>query len=204
MADTKNTAKTLEREYVIPLRRKFLLVPKYRRAEKSVTAIREFMTKHMKGNEVRIGRHLNMELWKHGARNPPHHVTVIAKRNDEGIVDVELKGAPAEKKTEAPEETKKKVSESEAPVKDAEIVEETKKADTPKAKEFVKADDKKDEKVPAKKEEKTETVKEEKAPAKVDSEKKAETLPKKSDAKPAESASKPASDKKEASAEQKK
>ena len=66
----------MERNYVIPLRRAFQKVPTYRKAEKAVSATKKFLIKHMKVENVKLGRHLNMELWKNGPRNPPHKVEV--------------------------------------------------------------------------------------------------------------------------------
>ena len=54
----------LERTYTIPLRREFQKAPKYKRAKKAVTAVREFMQKHMKTENVLIGPKLNIKLWE--------------------------------------------------------------------------------------------------------------------------------------------
>ena len=106
MADKKKEPKVvLEREYNIPLRRKFMNAPKYKRSKKAIKTVREFISKHMKTDIVRVGRFLNLHVWKHGIKNPPHHVAVIAKKHDDGAVDVEFKGAPA-KKEEKKAETK--------------------------------------------------------------------------------------------------
>ncbi len=103
MADNK------ERSYNIPLRQEWLKVPRYKRASKAVRAVREFIKKHMKSDNVKIGKYLNKELWKRGDRKPPHKVSVIAKwieEKNEKFVKVELIGAPEEK----PKEEKKKKS----------------------------------------------------------------------------------------------
>jgi len=83
---------TEEREYNVPLRREWLKAPRYKRAKKAVTALREFILKHMKASTVHIGPFLNEYIWKHGMKNPPHHVKVKTKRNEEGIAVVELSG----------------------------------------------------------------------------------------------------------------
>ena len=99
MADKKKESKNvLERAYNVPLRREWLKVPKYKRAKKTIKALKEFMIRHMKSEDIKIGKYLNTEIWKHGMRNPPHHVKVNAVKNDEGVVRVELVGAPEEKK----------------------------------------------------------------------------------------------------------
>ena len=89
--------------YNIPLRREWLKVPRYRRTKKSVRAVREFIAKHTKVENVKIGRYLNLKLWEHGRKNPPGKITVrVIKEKD--FVKVELPDAPEEKK----EEPKKK------------------------------------------------------------------------------------------------
>lgn len=96
----------LERTYVIPLRREYLKVPKYRRAKKAVRGVREFIIKHMKSEDVLLGPKLNMSIWARGIKNPPSQVKVSAIKNDEGQVRVELLGFEFVKK-----EAKKKKEE---------------------------------------------------------------------------------------------
>ncbi|MBW2995694.1 50S ribosomal protein L31e [Candidatus Woesearchaeota archaeon] len=90
----------MERTYNVPLRRKWLNVPKYKRAKKAVFALRQFLEKHMKSEDVKLGKYVNELLWKHGMKNPPHHVKVVAKKDDKGVVFAELEGAPVEVKEE--------------------------------------------------------------------------------------------------------
>lgn len=110
MADKKSKDNDLERIYNIPLRREFLKVPKYKRSKKAVKAVREFLTKHMKSDEVIIDNSINMAIWHNGGENPPHHIKVVAKKDSEGKVRAELFGAKTKesKKEEKPkkEETK--------------------------------------------------------------------------------------------------
>jgi len=107
----EKTAKViLERVYTIPLRREFLKVAKYRRSKKAATAARMFLERHMKSEQVKLGKFLNLEIWKHGIKNPPHHVKVNAVKTEDGVVRAELFGAPKEEpKKEAPKKgTEKK------------------------------------------------------------------------------------------------
>ena len=100
--------KILERTYNVPLRKEFLKVPKYKRAKKAVKALKQFLVKHMKSDNVKIGKYLNDEIWKHGIKNPPHHVKLNAVKDEEGLVTAELVGAPVvEKKEEETKEEKK-------------------------------------------------------------------------------------------------
>jgi len=91
-----------ERTYTIPLRKEILKAPKYKRAKKAVSAVREFVIRHSKSSEVRIGKHLNKKLWQQGIKNPPHIIKVDAVKDDKGTIMVELFGAPKEVKKEAP------------------------------------------------------------------------------------------------------
>ena len=60
-----------ERTYTIPLRKEWLKSPKYRRAKKAISAVKQFLIKHMKSEDVRLGKYINEEIWKHGIKNPP-------------------------------------------------------------------------------------------------------------------------------------
>lgn len=95
----------MERTYTIPLRKQWRKTVRYRRAKKTVRAIREFLQRHMKGSDVKIGPFLNEEVWKHGMKNPPSRIRVNAYKNPEGMVLAELFGKPLVK--EALKEEKK-------------------------------------------------------------------------------------------------
>ena len=103
MAKKEETKIVLERMYTVPLRREYLKVPRYKRTQKASKALRLFLEKHMKSENVLIGKYLNAFLWKHGIRNPPHHVKVTATKDDKGVVRAELVGAPKEEKKEKTE-----------------------------------------------------------------------------------------------------
>jgi len=87
-----------ERTYIIPLRRVFLKVPKYRRAKRTIAGVRSFLEKHMKSDQVKLGMSLNDYIWERGMQNPPHKVKVTAKKDDKGIVHAELFGTKTEGK----------------------------------------------------------------------------------------------------------
>lgn len=82
----------IERTYNVPLRSEWLKTPKYRRAKKAVAAVRAYVEKHMKSDSVLIGPMLNLKIWEHGIKNPPHHVKVNAVKDEKGLVRVELVG----------------------------------------------------------------------------------------------------------------
>ncbi|MBI2656908.1 60S ribosomal protein L31 [Candidatus Woesearchaeota archaeon] len=116
----------MERIYNIPLRRETLKVPLFRKANKAVKTVREFISKHMKSENVLIGKYLNLKIWNHGAKNPPHHVKVNAVKDDKGKVFVELVDAPKEipKAEEKKKTAKKEEKEAKAEEKPAEKAEE--------------------------------------------------------------------------------
>lgn len=92
----------LERTYNIPLRKEWLKVAPIKRSKKAMVAVRSFLQKHMKSDEIKLGEQLNNHVWKHGIKNPPHHIKVTAIKDDEGIVRAELFGhkIPEKKKEE--------------------------------------------------------------------------------------------------------
>jgi len=93
----------LERIYTIPLRKEFQKAPKYKRTKRAINAIKTFSLKHMKADVVKIGKYLNLEMWKHGKKNPPPRIQVKMikdKEKDLEVVKVELINAPVEKKVE--------------------------------------------------------------------------------------------------------
>jgi len=109
----------LERAYNIPLRKKYQRAPRWKRTNRAVKAIREFVMRHMKAKEVKIGKYANLMMWKHGGKNPPHHIKVNCIKDEDGVVQVELAGAPVEKPKEAPKKRAKKEEDIEIEVKDA-------------------------------------------------------------------------------------
>lgn len=83
------------REYTVPLRRGFHKTPRYKRSKKAITVLREFLVRHLKTENIKIGQHLNEHVWARGIRSPPGKVEVIADISEEDgmkIARVELKG----------------------------------------------------------------------------------------------------------------
>ncbi len=92
MAEKKEKEKKviLERVYNIPLRKKYIKVPRWKRTNRAIKAVKEFVMRHMKSNDVRIKKALNEEIWKHGAKRPPHHIKVNCQKFDDNSVLVDL------------------------------------------------------------------------------------------------------------------
>jgi len=153
----------IERTYNVPLRREFLKSPKYKRAKTAINALKRFLSRHMKSEQIFIGRKLNEKIWERGIKNPPHHVHITVVKEDDGKVYAELVGFKYEKPVVEEEKKKKK----------EEKVEEKEPIDFKKTEE-----EKKEEK---KLEEKTEKIKEEKAKTGKEKEKEIEQLEKKAE-----------------------
>lgn len=80
-----------QRTITINLRKDFIKVPKHRRAKRAITNIKNHIMKHMKVEEVKLGKMLNEKIWGHGIQNPPGKITVKAIKEDK-TARVELEG----------------------------------------------------------------------------------------------------------------
>lgn len=92
MAETKTDK--IEREYIIPLREKCRSVPRYKKANKAVKSIKEFLVRHMKIRDrdlkkVRLDMTVNETVWARGIRSPPHKIAIKAVKEN-GIVVVSI------------------------------------------------------------------------------------------------------------------
>jgi large subunit ribosomal protein L31e len=101
----------IEREYVIPLREKVRVVPRYKKTNKAVKTVKEFLVRHMKIrdrdlNKIKIDTYLNEALWFRGIRKPPHKIKVKAVKEGE-IVHVELADMPKKFKFKKAREEKR-------------------------------------------------------------------------------------------------
>ena len=130
---------TLERQYNVPLRREWLRVQKFRRAKRAVTALRNFLIRHMKSKNVKLGPHVNEAIWARGIRSPPHHVSVNVTKDETGLVIAELVGKPmpGSEKKETPKNKAGKEAKAAKPATEtpkAAPKAEVAKPETPKAK----------------------------------------------------------------------
>ena len=107
----KTETKTLERIYTIPLRKEFAKVPRWKKTNKAVTAVKQFLSKHLKSEDVKLGTSINDHLWKHGIKNPPHKVKVTVTKDEKGVVSAELFGAKKEKAVKSTKKVESKIKE---------------------------------------------------------------------------------------------
>lgn len=93
----------MERIYTVPLRKEWLKTPEYKRAKKASTALRQFLSKHMKVDSemVKIEKYANEFLWAQGIKHPPHKIKVRVNIDDKGFVRAELFGVEDKLKKEA-------------------------------------------------------------------------------------------------------
>ncbi len=103
-----------EAEYIIPLRKEVMKVAKYDRTKKAVIAVRSFLQKHTKSQNVLLGKELNKKLQQGGRKNVVSKVHVKVLK-DEDKYRAELFGFPIEIPKEESKETAKKPVEKPAP-----------------------------------------------------------------------------------------
>lgn len=123
----EKSEKPLERTYIIPLRRHYVKTQPYLRAKKSMSLIRAFLKKHMKSEDIKLGKELNELVWARGGKKVPGKVTVLAKKEGEtvtaNLVGIVKKEKPIKKKAEK-KETKKTEEKKETGAKEQEKSEE--------------------------------------------------------------------------------
>jgi ribosomal protein L31E len=107
----------IERVYNIPLRKGFRQTARYKKTKRAGAVLKEFLSRHMKQpdlTKVLIGRNLNIELWKHGIKNPPCQIKVTVIKEDNGDVKAELYGFKYGHKKKAEKEDKESKEEAKA------------------------------------------------------------------------------------------
>lgn len=130
----KTKTEKLEREYTIPLRHRWSIVPTYKRANKAVKTIREFLVRHMKIRDrdlskIKIEKSINEMIWMRGIKHPPARIKVKAIKEGD-IVRVEAVDMPTNIKFKKDREEKiKNQSQEVAKKKKTEKVEEPVEAD---------------------------------------------------------------------------
>jgi large subunit ribosomal protein L31e len=166
----------VERVYTINLG-KVLLSPNNQRAKRAINMIREFATRHMKSENIKIEEDVSHLVWARGIRHPPRKIRVKLTKDDSGnvLISKYQEEATKTKKEEIVEE-KPKAQKSETMVeeKPAETKEEKIETKPKKPKADVKSEKPKTES----KQEKKQEAKAEKPKKEEKSEKKIEEKPK--------------------------
>jgi large subunit ribosomal protein L31e len=129
----------LERIYTINLG-KVLLSPNNQRAKRAINMIRQFATKHMKSETVKIEEEISHLVWERGIRHPPRKIRVKMTKDEDGNIIVS-KYQEEKKVEEKPKKEEKKVEEK--PKKEEKKVEEKPKKEEKKVEEKPKKEEKK-------------------------------------------------------------
>ena len=93
-----------EKIFTIPLREAFEK-ERTKRAKNASKIVREFLIRHMKVENIKIGKSINEAIWKRGIQKPPRKLRIHVLKEDD-IVYAELIGVDI--KTPSKEEVKKK------------------------------------------------------------------------------------------------
>ena len=78
-----------ERVYTIPLRN-VKNVKRTIRAPRAIREVKNFLTKHMKAEEVKLDESINHVIWARGIQKIPSKITVKAVKDDDGVVEATL------------------------------------------------------------------------------------------------------------------
>jgi len=117
--EPKKEEKKLENEkiFTVPFRKAYDS-ERTKRAKKATALLREFLQRHMKSEEVKIGDSLNKAVWARGIQKPPHKIRIHAVLKD-GAVYAELLGAEIKTPTaEAAKKRQEKAAEKEKKIKE--------------------------------------------------------------------------------------
>jgi len=152
MAEEKPKKIIIEREYIVPLRREWLKVAEFKRANKAVKALKQFLARHMKVydrdlRKIRVDILLNNEIRFRGMRKPPASIKVKAIKYEDGFVDAKLVNIPKHIEFQLAREARRQI-------------ESLKKEKTEEKKEPAKEEIKKEEKKEGKVDEKAKEIKE--------------------------------------------
>jgi large subunit ribosomal protein L31e len=128
----KKVSETSERNYVIPIRRATLKTARWRRAKKAISTIRAFIKRHMKVENIKIGKELNELIWERGGKKVPSKVSVLAEKDGDtanvNLVGIEKSQHKKTEKTKGKDTDKKEPeNKKEIDKSNAEKVEETDK-----------------------------------------------------------------------------
>ena len=77
-----------EKVYTIPLRHVWVVTPRGKRAPRAVRDVRNFVSRHMKAEEVSISNEINEAIWARSINKPPRKIAVRAVKDKEGKVVV--------------------------------------------------------------------------------------------------------------------
>ncbi len=105
-----------ERIYVINIRKATLKAPRWKKSKRGVAIVREFLKRHMKVDEVKIGKSITEGIWEGGAKKILGKIRVKAVEIEEGEGDKKRKVVKAELLEVIPEEVREEKIEEKKPL----------------------------------------------------------------------------------------
>ena len=98
----KTETKQIERTYVVPLRKEWMKVPRYKRTNKAIKALRAFISKHMKVSleNIKLDDLVNKFIWQNSIKSPPAKIMINVKlesKDDKTFAMVKLADSEKEK-----------------------------------------------------------------------------------------------------------
>jgi large subunit ribosomal protein L31e len=81
--------KLKEQIYIIPLR-DVQHTPRWERGKRGMKAVRDFLARHMKSEEIKLDQSINEAIWERGSHKPPSRIRVRAMKFEDGQVQAEL------------------------------------------------------------------------------------------------------------------
>ena len=81
--------KLKEQIYIIPLR-DVQHTPRWERGKRAMKAIRDYLARHMKSEDIKLAQNINEAVWERGSHKPPSRIRVRAMKFEDGQVEAEL------------------------------------------------------------------------------------------------------------------
>src|SRR3989338_2307869 len=88
-----------EKIFIISLRKEVLKTPIYKRAKKAISTVKNYIKKHLKVEEVKLGENLNKKIWEKGSKKPPGKIKVTAIKKKRKKKQKEINPKKHEEKT---------------------------------------------------------------------------------------------------------
>jgi len=98
-----------EKIYTIPLR-KVWRTPRTRRAKKAISVINDYLKRHTKAKEIKIGQTINTSVWARGIQKPPRRIRIHVTLED-GVCYSEIIGQDIKTPTKEQKVAKEKKQE---------------------------------------------------------------------------------------------
>jgi large subunit ribosomal protein L31e len=120
MAEKNKPSNKIERTYIVNLRREIIKVPRHKKSKKAITTLKQFLKRHMKSEDINLGKYLNEHIWQNGPKNPPTKVEIRVTKENEKVF-AELSSAPIEEPKEGKKERKKIIEKKETEEKPKQV-----------------------------------------------------------------------------------